>query len=187
MKQPPRAEAIARATGIGWNDWTGFLDAADGRRLPHADLAVAATDRLLSGKAGKIPGNAEWWGQSIAVAYEQHIGRRVPGQSSMGDFHVTVTKTVPGDLDAVLRAWLGVAGEVAEFGGVPVQGPARVSITEKWRYWRIKLADGSRVSVDIGKKSAEKSSISINHTRLETADSLEDWRGTWRGILDRLS
>ncbi|WP_372700079.1 hypothetical protein [Arthrobacter sp. JSM 101049] len=188
MTQPPKADAITAATGIPWTDWCALLDEGAGPSLPHDRIATRACDYIIAHAAGMPAStNPEWWGQSVAVAYEQQIGRRVPGQSSSGDFHVGASKTYPGDLDATLEAWLDLVGDRDSFDGVPVEGEARVSSTQKWRYWRINLADGSRVSVDIGRKATEKSTIGINHTRLDSAESMGHWRGVWRGILAGLS
>lgn len=188
MTQPQKAGAIAEATGITWADWCRLLDRADAPSLPHDRIAVVAADHIAACAPGSAAaGNHEWWGQSVAIAYEQQIGRRVPGQTSRGDFQVAVTRTHAGDLDDALRVWLGLVAGRESFGGIQVDGGPRVSSTERWRYWRITLADGSRVSVDIGRKSTQKSTIGINHTRLETADQAEAWRGIWRGILAGLS
>lgn len=188
MPQPPKADAIAAATGISWNDWCHLLDQASARALPHEAIAVLAAEHIADhAQDSAAATNHEWWGQGVAVSYEQQIGRRVPGQTSRGDFQVGVSKTYTGGLDAALQAWIRLVEGRASFGGVPVEGEPRVSTTEKWRYWRTGLADGSRVSVDIGRKSDEKSTIGINHTRLGTSEQAEEWRGVWRGILAGLS
>ena len=188
MTQPPKAEAIVAATGIPWTNWCALLDGEDGPSLAHDRIAALACNHILAHGVGTPAAtNPEWWGQSVAVAYEQQIGRRIPGQSSTGDFHVGASKTYAGDLDAALEAWRGLVGDRGSFGGVPVEGEPRISSTEKWRYWRIDLADGSRVSVDIGWKADGKSTIGINHTRLDSAESIGHWRGVWRGILAGLS
>jgi len=52
----------------------------------------------------KADESKQWWAQgvSVAIAYEQHAGLRVPGQSSDGDFRTSTTKTFSGDKDAAL-------------------------------------------------------------------------------------
>ncbi|WP_417220928.1 hypothetical protein [Arthrobacter sp.] len=188
MPQPPRAEAIATATGISWSAWCDLLDRASGPSLPHDRLAVLAADHIAT-QAGSsaAASNHEWWAQGVAIAYEQQIGRRVPGQTSRGDFQVGVSKTFAGNLDAALDAWLELIGARTSIGGVRMEGEARVSSTEKWRYWRVDLADGTRVSVDIGRKTDQKSTVGINHTRLDSTELVEEWRGVWKGILADLS
>lgn len=184
MPQPPHADA----TGISWADWCKLLDRGAAHDLPHEKIAVLAADQLAThAPESAAATNHEWWGQGVAVSYEQQIGRRVPGQTSRGDFQVGVGKTYMGGLDAALQAWLDLVEGRTSFGGVPIETGPRVSSTEKWRYWRIGLSDGSRVGVDIGMKSAQKSTIGINHTRLVSSEQAEEWRGTWRGILAGLS
>lgn len=188
MTQPAKADAIATATGIPWTGWCRVLDDAGGTSLPHDRIAALAADHIAARAPGSsAAANHEWWGQSVAVAYEQQIGRRVPGQTSRGDFQVAASRTYAGDLDSALRAWLDVVAGRGAFGGVAVEGAPRITSTEKWRYWRIGLVDGSRVSVDIGRKTDQKSTIGINHTRLASAEETGEWRGVWRGILAGLS
>src|SRR2546427_12399558 len=42
----------------------------------------------------------------ITVSYEQHIGRREPGQSCEGDFPAAASRVLIGTLDEALERWL---------------------------------------------------------------------------------
>jgi len=124
---------------------------------------------------------AERWAQSTAVAFERYAGLRVPGQTRDGDFQLATTRTIPGDKDEALRAWLELVGSRAEFGGVPIAGTPSASRTERWRYWRVPLADGSRVAVNICDKPGGKASIGLVHSRLDSVEAIEYWRPIWKG------
>ena len=104
--KPINTAAIEKGTGRSWEDWLAFLKSIDAEKLSHKEIAerVAAT--------GDATG---WWSQSIAVAFEQSIGRRVPGQDNDGTFQVSATKTLPGTMDEALVAWAALVGDRKEF------------------------------------------------------------------------
>ncbi|MGG5751914.1 hypothetical protein ACQ3I4_04740 [Zafaria sp. Z1313] len=133
-----------------------------------------------------IPGNPGWWAQGVAVAYEQHTGRRMPGQSCDGSYQVGASRTFNGSMDEARTAWGDLVSGLEDFGGVPLDQDATLSESEKWRYWRAPLADGSRVSLDIYEKAPGRSSMGINHTKLGSPEAVEHWRSTWKGLLGRL-
>ncbi|NKX54723.1 hypothetical protein [Arthrobacter mobilis] len=181
MTKASNTAAIEKATGTGWENWVEFLDGVGGQDLPHKEIAKHAHERLLEAHP-----NAGWWAQSVTVAYEQHIGRRQPGQSCDGDFQVGVSKTFPGSMDEALEAWCTLVAGRGEFSGVPLEKEPATSSTEKWRYWRAALSDGSRVSLDIYQKAPGKAGMGINHTKLDSQEAVEHWRAYWRVLFKEL-
>mgnify|MGYP000103051176 CR=1 FL=1 len=199
--RPGSTAAIANATGLSWSDITAALDHAGGAEADHAGLAEAA-HTLFRDRVD----NAGWWAQSAAVAYEQQIGRRVPGQSGDGTFQVSVSKTVPGDPDAALAAVEALMAGRTGLGDVPFAEPPGNSATEKWRYWRARLADGTRVDATIGAKTVgrkgadpaasgrpsdvrmadAKSSVAFQISRLGSEDAVEHWRAWFKTLLREL-
>src|SRR5207249_473349 len=82
---PPMSDQkLVEATGQGWQQWFGLLDAWEAASRPHPEIA-----RWLGAEHG-VPG---WWAQSITVGYEQARGLRAPGQHADG-WAVTASKTV---------------------------------------------------------------------------------------------
>lgn len=175
---------VTRATGRGLHEWFAILDEHGARDLPHRDIA-----RLLSGEHG-VSG---WWSQNVTVEYERHIGRRDTGQTQSGDYEGTVSKTLPGRMDEVLDRWtarLSADPAAAVFDGVAFAGEPRVSRTEKWRYWRVSLADGSRVTVTIQDKpggpagaAGPASTLVVTSGKLETREEAARWKTFWRAYL----
>ena len=82
------AIAAVALLAAAWALWRGL----PGWALRGLAGLAAAAHTLFRGKVD----NAGWWAQTAAVAYEQQIGRRVPGQLGDGTFQVSVSKTVPG-------------------------------------------------------------------------------------------
>lgn len=133
-------------------------------------------------KAGRSK-SPEWWSQGVVVAYEQHIGRRIPGQTCDGNYSVTVTKTYDGDMETVLARWSTKTAGATQFDGVKLTSVPRQSQTEKWRYWRCDLVDGSKLSVNIQTKpDGHKSMLAINHDKLSRSEDVERWRAFWKAF-----
>ncbi|EXF24529.1 hypothetical protein BG28_05925 [Nesterenkonia sp. AN1] len=173
--------AIERTTRRAWAQWVTALDDAGAAALPHREIAGIVYDHMPEDVE-----NRGWWAQSVAVAYEQHHALRRPGESRAGEFQASVSKTYPGDMDAALQAWIGLVHGRDSFGGVTVQGEPGTSATERWRYWRAGLVDGSRVAVTISQKSLTKSSVGVGHTKLGSPEEVERWKAVWRELLAQL-
>jgi hypothetical protein len=163
--------SVEGGTGKPWRDWLAFLERIGARHLPHKEIA-----RRLHEECG-VSG---WWAQSIAVAYEQHIGRRVPGQQCDGGFQVSVSKTVRGSMDTVLARWQAAMARRKQLAGIAISHGPDVSRTDKWRYWRCSLVDGTRISVGIGDKDNGRAVLGVGHERLDSPQAVERWRAFWR-------
>ncbi len=174
MTRPADTDAIARATGTPWAAWLAWFEEVGGRDTPHRELAA----RLVA-ERGVDP----WWAQMTTVAWEQHIGRRAPGQTCDGRFATSASRTLPGTMDEALTRWLAWADAHPTLDGVPLDGPPSVRQTETWRYWRCTLADGSRVNVNIAQKGADRATVGVQHEKLDDADAVARWRAFWRGVL----
>lgn len=177
MVQAMSSEAIQAGTGHGLDHWIAFLDGRDAGSIPHREIAIILHEQ---------GGVSEWWAQMLTVAYEQHIGRRVPGQDCDGEFNVSVTKTIHGSMDDAFEWWNERVAGHAEFSDVPISRGPNTSETAKWRYWRAGLADGSRVNVHIHQKEPGKASLSLQHEKLESPEQIEHWRSYWRQFLKNL-
>lgn len=177
MTRAENIDAIEKATGKSWEEWLKILEVMDAQNLSHTDIARQLYDRL----AGTIDSHG-WWAQAITVAYEQQIGRRVPGQRSDGSFEVSVSKTIAGDWDAVFAAWRAGAQKLDQFRGVAIE-KASHSTTPKWRNWRANLADGSKVVVGITQKGENKTLFGLAHQKLPDQATMETWRTYWKEFL----
>lgn len=105
-------EAITKATSKPWEQWMEQLDSAGAKDLSHKPLASMIYQLMPAGLE-----NPGWWAQSVAIAYEQHIGRRVPGQASDGSFKGSVSTTLNMDLEGALQSWVNTVAEFSEFNG----------------------------------------------------------------------
>ena len=111
MIKPASTRAIEEATGASWQEWCAFLDDQGAAQLDHiAIVRKARTFREISG----------WWAQGVAVAYEQHIGRRKPGQRSDGLFNASVSRTIKALLEPAYASWCNFAASLSEIDGQPL-------------------------------------------------------------------
>lgn len=183
------ADKFARATGRSGPEWVSALDSAGARGRTHKEIAVIALELMPP----ETSGNAEWWAQSVTVEYERAIGARDVGQQCDGDFAVSASKTVHCGIDEARERWqAAIAEHLAEnddaVDGVAFSEEPRLSDTDKWRYWRVDLADGTKVTVTIGASgsSSEKSSVAVQHEKLGQASDRDRWKPVWKSVLARM-
>lgn len=181
MTKPINTESIEKATGKTWEQWVKDLDARGARDMTHKDLAHQLYDEL----DGKLD-NHGWWAQGITVAYEQHIGKRVPGQLVNGLFEVSVSKTAllpRGESFSRLTQWFE---SQTELDGQEVLKP-RSSQTPKRSSWRCNFADGGKFTATVEEASGDRSKIILAHTDIPTKQAADDWKQFWRDTVDKLS
>lgn len=178
--RPGNIPALERATGRAWDDWFRYFEAEGARELTHADIARLARTRMPEGLD-----NPDWWAQGAAIAYEQHAGLRVPGQSSSGTFRVSASRTMPLDRDAAIDAWRTAHGEREAHLG-HAAGEPRSSRTEKRSFWRFGLDGAGRVEVSATPKGDDRCILAVNHDGLPSGDRIEAWRGHWKAMLAEL-
>jgi hypothetical protein len=91
-----------------------------------------------------------------------------------------VSKTFRGSMDTVLARWQAAMAGRKQLAGVAISDGPDVSRTDRWRYWRCSLANGTWVSVGIGDKDHGKAVLGIGHERLDSPQAVERWRAFWR-------
>jgi hypothetical protein len=175
--KPISIEAIEKATGKTWAAWLRILKRMDATKLSHTEIAKNIVAR------GDASG---WWAQSITVAYEQHIGRRAPGQQSDGGFTGSVTCTLDAAPADVHAKWLAMVAGKSGFAGVQCRSAPTVTRTPKRLYWRCKLSDGSNAAVSFEAKAKSKTLVTVAHHKLESADKIPGTKVYWRNMLQGL-
>ena len=166
-------EAVKAATGRDWADWRRTLDSLGAAKLSHPEVV-----KLVSQE-----GIGRWWQQMVTVGYERLTGKRAPGQRCDGAFVGNASRTVAGDKDEALAKWLAVVDGMSEFDGALAESEPRQSQSEKWRYWRIDLEDGSKVSVVISDKAGGKAVVAVGHERLADKEAAERAKLFWKSLL----
>lgn len=179
---------MTKAQGVGpyekvtnreWPEWVALIDGMGGRELSHPDI-VPLVQKELAHLELK---NHSWWAQGLTIAYEQHIGRRIPGQQGDGTFAASASKTVPGSMDEALAAWTALVDARAEFNGLEITEQPTTSATEKWRYWRCVLEDDSRVNATVNESAPGKARVAVQHSRLPSPEAVAESKAFWKALL----
>ncbi len=181
--------AVAKKTGHGYDHWFAVLDAFETRAKGHA--AAAAHLHADHG----VPG---WHSQMITVAYERARGIRAVNQSCAGDFQVSVSKTIPASVSAVVSAlsvgsqrasWLKAADAgLAQALNAALSGPKGKAVTVKdARNARFRYAwNHTTVEIRITATPGGSATVVADNTKLAGASEVGERRARWRAALDGL-
>lgn len=191
---------VLEATGRGWDGWFEWLHDHGADELDHKAIV-----RLLD-EDGELASG--WWRQSVTVAFEQHIGRRVPGAAQDGTFDVTARRTFR---STPARAWQLLAspdGASAWLGDVPSDwfsgewGPEVGEVLETpggERYEVRSCKPGARIRLRTLGPALPRTTIllslaadrgrtvvSLSQEGLPEQDMREPMREHWKRALDRI-
>ncbi|MEI6106549.1 MAG: hypothetical protein WCR49_05990 [Opitutae bacterium] len=164
--------AVKRATGQTWAQWLRLLDRAGARKMPHRSIA-----RLLQSRH-KLP---DWWGQMVAVGYEQARGLRVKHQKAEG-FEISVSKTIAAPVDRAFTAWRTPAQREKWLPRTPLT----IRKATPHKSIRILWADGTSLSVNFWPKGPLKCQVVPQHAHLLTAEAAEKMKAYWTDKLETL-
>ncbi|MEZ4671800.1 MAG: hypothetical protein R3E39_28180 [Anaerolineae bacterium] len=179
MPENSRIQAVERATNRTWDEWLKYMDSIDAKNLSHHEIAT----KLLQELDGKIE-NIGWWAQSVTVAYEQYIDRRVPGQRPDGTFQTSVSKATKLGMQELMDQWVEFAAQDKEVLAL-IADDVKVSGTDKRITWRSKGHDSSSIRVTSEPKKGGTASIIVNHMELQTEDLNNAAKAQWSSIIQR--
>lgn len=166
-------EAVKAKTGKTWAQWFEALDAAGAEKLTHQEIVTLVR---------KEPKASSWWQQMVTVGYEQARGLRVVHEKADG-FEIGVSKTfnIPVGMafllfqDPVMRKrWL------KETSFSVRKATENKSIRIDW--------DGGKTLVVVAfyPKSANKTQIAVQHSKLPSANAAKKQKLYWAEQLDKL-
>jgi len=181
MAKNSRIEAVERATGRSWDDWLAYFDSIGAAKLSHHEIATA----LIAELDGKVD-NLGWWAQATAVAYEQHVGRRVPGQRPDGTFQTSVSRSTPLSMDALMQAWTDFAAADQAVLDMIV-GEVRVSGTANRITWRAKARDAESIIVISEPKKDGTASLVVQCIGTPTLERNVEAKEAWTTITARFT
>ena len=163
-------EAVTAATGRGWDDWCDLIEAWPG----HADghTVIAAHLQREHGVDG-------WWAQTVTVGYERIAGLRLPYQQADGTFTANKSKTVSADADELRAMLLSDDDRQALFGGLETS----LRSGQSAKAIRVELGPGVAV-FGLTARPDGRTTVSVMHERLPTAEAVEEWKFYWSEWLD---
>jgi hypothetical protein len=175
-----RIGPVERATHRSWDEWLAFMDGIGAAGLDHKAIALRVFDELDG--TGIEP--LGWWTQAVTVAYEQYIGRRIPGQRPDGTFQMSVSRSTGLGMRELMDAWVAFAEKDAPVAGL-VAGEVKVSGTDRRITWRTKAADGSQIIVTSEPKKNGTASLVAAQLGLHTPEQNDDARRMWSATVTR--
>jgi uncharacterized protein YndB with AHSA1/START domain len=160
-------EAIRRRTGRGWEEWFDLLDAWGAADRTHTEIARwVASEHAIKG----------WDAQAVTVSFERASGRRAVGEHADG-FRISVSKTAAVPVDRLYEAFVD---ETKRERWLP-KGDLRMRTSIAPRSVRFDWGEGdTRVNVFFTPKDEGKSTVAIQHERLDDAEEAERMRSFWR-------
>jgi hypothetical protein len=181
MTTNARIEAVERATARSWDDWLRWMASIGAERLSHHEIASA----LITELDGMVD-NLGWWAQATAVAYEQYVGRRVPGQRPDGTFQTSVSRSTSPGMEALIRAWTDFAAADQDVLD-RMSGDVRVSGTANRITWWVKGRDGTAYTVISEPRKDERASLVVQIIGTATLDDNVAAKETWTAITERFA
>jgi hypothetical protein len=179
MTKASNIASIEKSTGKQWDEWLELLNKADAKTLSHLELS-----KLVEAELQGVVDSPSWWAQSVTVAYEQAIGRRVPGQLANGLFELAVSKAVIKPRDVLFAQAVEWFEGQSILDGKEYTNP-RQTTTPKRSNWRCDFEDGSKFAVTV-EGNEEKSKLVLSHTAVPTQDEANQWKAYWASVADTL-
>jgi len=164
--------AVKKATGKTWLQWLTLLDKEGAAKLPHRDIV-----RWLQ----QTQGLPDWWGQMVAVGYEQARGLRVKHQKPDG-FEISVAKTIAAPVGQAFAAWREATLREQWLPDTPLT----VRKATPHKSIRILWADDSLLSVNFWPKGSLKCQVVPQHAKLPTPEAAEKMKAYWSAKLEDL-
>jgi hypothetical protein len=166
-------ESVRKATGHSWAEWVAKLDAIDGKKKAHRDLALHVSSL----------GTPSWWTQTVVVGYERIRGLRAIGQARGGEWRASKSRTFAVPVAKLFAAFSNARQRARWMPGVKVT----VRGAQQDRAMRIALEDGTLVLVGFLAKGEGKSSVAIEHTKLAAKADVDRVKAFWTERFDALA
>jgi hypothetical protein len=168
--------ALRAATGKGWNEWLGQLDASGAAKggFDH--------HRLLNLVMQSLPESAAWWAQMISVGYERARGLREKHESCTGDFQSTLSRTFPVPLFAAFAAWAD-KGLREHWLDAPGLDFTKLNVGKNIR---ARWPDGSRLDIRFNASGPDKCQIVVDTMKLADAEAVHKAKAFWQAQFERL-
>jgi hypothetical protein len=180
MKEPKRSglsdKSLVKRTGNNLEAWGKILDKAGAKKEKWKHQQV--TEFLDA-----YPELGPWWGQMLAVSYEQSRGLREKFQKCDGEFAASGSRTLNVPIAKLYSAFSDAKQRKAWLPGTDMEIATETknkSIRAKW--------DGgtSRVSINFYAKGAAKAQVAVDHMKLVSSKDSATQKQFWFDALTRL-
>jgi len=166
--------AVQRATGKSWDEWFALLDAWQGTKHNHTEIARHVYETY---------GIDGWWAQSVTVGYERARGMRALHQRPEG-FSGNVSKTFPVTVERLFAAFVEPDERECWLEGIELRN--RTSQPNTSARFDV-LPENGRLAVTFVAKGPGKSAAQLQQERLADADGVARWKALWKEQLALLA
>jgi hypothetical protein len=166
--------SVRRATGCGWERWVKALDRVDAHTWPHRRIAEYVSEKY------KLP---SWWRQMVTVGYERIKGLRARGQRRDGAYRATRSKVVPVPIKRLYRAFADARTRARWLPGVAL----KIRRATKDKSMRLTWPDATSVEIGFTAKTAAKSQVQIQHSKLGDQSDSARRKAFWTERLEVLA
>jgi uncharacterized protein YndB with AHSA1/START domain len=166
-------ETVTARTGKSWEEWFKLLDKTGARMMDHKEISSALETQF---------GLSRWWGQMVAIGYENERGLRQDGRGDSAGHRceVTLSKNLPASRAAAWEAWQD-SGILDRW--LP-RAAFEVSKATPPKALFLDWPDRTSVTVRFYERRG-KSRVVVSHAKL-SAEAAERMQRFWSGALDRL-
>jgi hypothetical protein len=180
MKEPKRSglsdKSLLKRTGKTLEEWGKILDKAGAKREKWKHQQVT---QFLDA----YPELGPWWGQMLAVSYEQSRGLREKFQKCDGEFAASGSRTLKVPIAKLYAAFSDAKLRERWLPDADIEITTETknkSIRAKW--------DGgkSRVSINFYVKGTQKAQVAVDHMKLASSKDSLAKKSYWSSALDRL-
>lgn len=170
-------ERIRERTGRGWEEWFDLLDSWDATSMGHTEIA-----RRVATELGIHP--LAWNAQAVTTSFERARGLREIGRRVGPDgFVATASRTIAAGADLVLSAFTDPS---LRAGWLPDVQLSERTVTKPTRA-RFDVGDGAtRLLVTVDAKGEDRSTVTVEHSRLDGPEEREARKASWRAALTDL-
>jgi hypothetical protein len=165
---------IEKKTGKAWPAWVEVLDRARAHEWTHTDIA-----RHVSEVHGVLP----WWTQAVTVGYERIKGLRAIGQRRAGTWEASKSRTIAAPVEDVFRAFSEPRRRAKWLPGIKLT----IRGARQGKDARITWPDGSSVHVYFVAKGHNKSTVTVQHTKLADRAAVDRMKVYWGERFDALT
>jgi hypothetical protein len=164
-------EAVKAATGKVWAEWFKILDRAGAKKMTHQEITAVLHEQ----------GVGPWWGQMVAVGYEQERGIREKFQKCTGEFSTSGSRTLAAPMAKAFAAW---TDDKLRKKWLP-DGKLEITTATPGKWVRGRWGD-SRLSVGFVGKGAAKTQVAVDHGKLANSKECAKMKDYWFEALNSL-
>lgn len=165
--------SVRAKTGKTWSEWFAILNAAGADKLTHQEIVAHLAHEHSVGNW--------WWWQMVTNTYEKEIGRRQLHEMPDG-YQVGASRTYAASVEALFNAW---QDDALRLRWLP-EADFTVTKATPGKSLRIAWSDGSRVEVLLYAKGAGKAQMTVQQSKLPSAETADAAKAAWSAALGRL-